>query len=97
MYASDICKHYNKPVLQTNHYKDPVATFTDSLYFRVLKNKSDYIPPNEKTGEACIVKECKMLNLVVFTFLPRVTEDPLVTIATYRSDLEYNTYCIKYE
>jgi len=36
--------------LQTNHYKDPVATFTNSLYFRVPKNISDYIPPNEKTG-----------------------------------------------
>jgi hypothetical protein len=42
-------------VLQTNHYKDPVATFTDSLYFTVLKNISDYIPPNEKTSESCIV------------------------------------------
>jgi hypothetical protein len=48
----DICIHYSKAVLQTNHYKDPVATFTDSLYFRVLKNISDYIPPNEKNGEA---------------------------------------------
>jgi len=95
MYASDIFKHYSKPVLQTNHYKDPVATFTDSLYFRVLKTISDYIPPKEKTGEACTVKECKMLNLEVFTFIPRETEDPLVTIAIYRPDLEYSTYCIK--
>jgi len=95
MYASDICKHYSKPVLQTNHYKDPFAKFTDSLYFSVLKNITDYIPPNEKTGEACSVKECKMLSLVVFTFLPRVTEDPLVTTAIYRPDLEYSTYCIK--
>jgi len=74
MYASDISIHYSKAALQTNNYKDPVATFTDSLYFRVLKNISDYIPPNEKTDEACTVKECKMLNLVVFTFLPRETE-----------------------
>jgi len=95
MYASDICIHYSKTVLQTNHYKDPVAKFTDSLYFRVLKIISHYIPPNEKTGEACIVKECKMLNLVVFTFLPRETEGPSVTTAIYRPDLEYSTYFIK--
>jgi hypothetical protein len=74
MSTSDICIHYSKTFLQTNHYKDPVTTFTDSLYFRVLKNISDYISPNKKTGERLTVKECKMLNLVVSTFLPRETE-----------------------
>jgi hypothetical protein len=53
----------------------------------VLKNISDYIPPNEKIGEAGIVKESKMLNLVVFTFLSRETEGTLVTITIYWPDL----------
>jgi hypothetical protein len=60
----------------------------------MLKNISDYTPPNEKTGEACIVKGI-ILNLVVFPFLPRETESTLVTIAIYRLDLEHSTYCIK--
>jgi hypothetical protein len=68
-----------------------------TLYFRVLKNISNYIPPNAKTGKACIVKECKMLYLVVFTFSPRETEGTLVTMAIYRPDLQYSTYCIKWE
>jgi hypothetical protein len=68
---------------------NPFATFTNSLYFIVLKNIPDYIQPNEKTGEVCTVKECKMLKPVAFTFLPRETEGTLVTDAIYRPDLEY--------
>jgi hypothetical protein len=80
--AIDIFIHYSKTVLQTNHYKDLVASFTDSLHILPLKNISDYTPPNEKTGKACIVEKCKILNLVAFPFLPREPESTLVTTAT---------------
>jgi hypothetical protein len=62
-----------------SHYKDPVATLIDSLYFTVFKNRSDYITLNEQIGEAYI-EGMQNADVVAFTFLPRETEGTSVRI-----------------